>query len=48
MGWVEPGSLGDGCVEDGIEPVDGCLEIEIVPETVAVDECVWTGWFRGW
>lgn len=30
----------DGGVEEGVEPVEGGLEVEIVPEAVAVDEGV--------
>lgn len=34
--------------EDGVGPVEGCLEVEIVPETVAEDEGVGAGGFSGW
>lgn len=46
-GGGEPGRGLDGSIEDGVEPVEGGLEVEIVPEAVAVDEGVWaSGLFR--
>ena len=45
VGRAKPGCLGDCGVQDCVEPVDGCLEVEIVPKTVAVDEGVGAGRF---
>ena len=39
--------MSEGSVENGIEPVEGGLEVKVVPEAVAEDEGVGAGWFGG-
>ena len=45
---LEPWCLYNRCFEDEVEPVEGGLQIEIVPESVAEDECVRATGFGGW
>lgn len=40
--------MGEGGVEDEVEPVQGGLQVEIVPEAVAQDEGVRAGGLGGW
>lgn len=45
--WIQVWGSLERVVEDSVEPVEGCLDVEVVPKTVTDNEGVWFLGFLG-